>query len=280
MTQFANPLKQYFRQPAIYMRLPTGGKYWPVGTIDLPPNGEIPVYPMTAIDEITYRTPDALFNGQAVISVIQSCMPNVKNAWAAPAADVNSMLVAIRLASYGHELEISSTCPACNTAEDYAVDLRQILDQLKLPDFETTLQHGDLEIAFAPVSYEQQNQSNQSQFEEQQVIRSITDSDMSEEEKLKKLNEAMRRITELTIQALKWSIAGIRTPSAIVSEQEYIQEFLINCDRKLFNAIRDRVIGLREISELKPLDIKCGNCSHEYYQTITLDMTSFFGAAS
>ena len=152
MTQFANPLKQYFRQPAIYMRLPTGGKYWAEGTIDIPQNGEIPVYPMTAIDEITYRTPDALFNGQAVASVIQSCIPNVKNAWAAPTPDINSMLVAIRLASYGHELEISSTCPSCDTAEDYAIDLRQILDQLKLPDFESTLQYGDLEIAFTPVS--------------------------------------------------------------------------------------------------------------------------------
>ena len=280
MTQFANPLKQYFRQPAIYMRLPTGGKYWPTGTIDIPQNGEIPVYPMTAIDEITYRTPDALFNGQAVVSVIQSCMPNIKNAWAAPAADVNSMLVAIRLASYGHELEISSTCPSCETVEDYAVDLRQILDQLKLPNFETTLQHGDLEIAFAPVSYEQQNQSNQSQFEEQQMIRSITESSLTEEEKIKKLNDAMRRITELTIQALKCSIAGIRTPGAIVSEPEYIQEFLINCDRKLFTIIRDHVIDLRKVSDLKPLDIKCGNCSHEYQQTVTLDMTSFFGPAS
>ena len=280
MTQFANPLKQYFRQPAIYMRLPTGGKYWPVGTIDMPQNGEIPVYPMTAIDEITYRTPDALFNGQAVVSVIQSCIPSVKNAWAAPSADVNSMLVAIRLASYGHELEISSTCPACETVEDYAVDLRNVLDQLKLPDFETTLQYGDLEIAFTPVSYEQQNRSNQSQFDEQQMIRSATDSDLPEDEKLKRLNDAMRRITELTIEAIKWSISGIRTPSAIVSEPEYIQEFLLNSDRKLFSLIRDRVIDLRKISELKPLDIKCGNCSHEYHQTVTLDMTSFFEPAS
>jgi bacterioferritin-associated ferredoxin len=190
------------------------------------------------------------------------------------------MLVAIRLASYGHELEISSTCPSCETVEDYAVDLRHVLDQLKLPDFESTLQHGDLEIAFAPVSYEQQNKSNQSQFDEQQMIRSATDSDLSEDEKLKRLNDAMRRITELTIEAIKWSISGIRTPSAIVSEQDYIHEFLLNCDRKLFNIIRDHVINLRKISELKPLDIKCGKCSHEYQQTVTLDMTSFFEPAS
>jgi len=280
MTQSANPLKQYFRQPAIYLRLPTGGKYWPPGSIELTHNGEFPVYPMTAIDEITYRTPDALFNGQAVITVIQSCIPNIKDAWQAPTTDINSMLVAIRLASYGHELEISSTCPGCETSEDYALDLRNILDQLKSPDFESTLTYGDLEIAFGPISYQNQNKSNQEQFDEQRMIRSVTDSDLPENEKLQRLNDAMRRITELTIDALKWSITGIRTPGAIVSETEHIQEFLRNCDRKLFNIIRDHVINLRQTSELKPLDIVCGKCHHEYRQSVTLDMTSFFGPAS
>jgi len=280
MTQSANPLKQYFRQPAIYLRLPTGGKYWPPGSIELTHNGEFPVYPMTAIDEITYRTPDALFNGQAVATVIQSCIPNVKNAWAAPTTDINSMLVAIRLASYGHELEISSTCPSCETIDDYALDLRHVLDQLKMPDFESTMKYGDLEISFGPISYEIQNKSNQEQFDEQRMIQSVNESDLPEAEKLKRLNDAMRRITELTVDALKWSIAGIRTPGAIVSETEYIQEFLINCDRKLFNLIRDHVINLRKTSELTPLSITCGNCKHEYKQTVTLDMTSFFEPAS
>ena len=280
MTQSANPLKQYFRQPAIYLRLPTGGKYWPPGSIELTHNGEFPVYPMTAIDEITYRTPDALFNGQAVVTVIQSCIPNVKNAWAAPTTDINSMLVAIRLASYGHELEISSTCPSCETSDDYALDLRHVLDQLKMPDFESTMQHGDLEISFGPISYEIQNKSNQEQFDEQRMIQSVTESDLPEADKLKRLNDAMRRITELTVDALKWSISGIRTPGAIVSETEHIQEFLVNCDRKLFNRIRDHVINLRKASELTPLGITCDNCQHEYKQTVTLDMTSFFEPAS
>jgi hypothetical protein len=63
MTQISNPLRQYFRQPAIYLRLPTEGKHWPSEALDMPANKELPVLPMTAIDEITYRTPDGLFNG-------------------------------------------------------------------------------------------------------------------------------------------------------------------------------------------------------------------------
>jgi hypothetical protein len=280
MNQIFNPLRQYFRRPSIYLKLPSKGEFWPEGSLESTENGELPVFPMTAIDEITYRTPDALFNGDAVVSVIQSCIPSVKNAWDAPVSDVNPILVAIRIASYGHELELGTTCPACTHEADYTLDLRIVLDQLKNPDFKNTIKHGDLEISFQPISYRQQHETNNTQFEEQRTIQLIPGSDLPDEEKVKRLNSALKRITELTVMALKHSIAGIRTPQNIVTEPEFIEEFLNNCDRKLFNIIRDRVIELRQSSELKPLHITCTECSHEYDQPLTLDMASFFEPAS
>lgn len=280
MTQLDNPLRQYFRQPAIYMRLPSGGEHWAEGSLVMPPNNELPVYPMTAIDEITYRTPDALFNGQAVISVIHSCIPNIKNAWAAPMPDVNAILTAIRIASYGHDLDVGSTCPKCETQADYTIDLRNVLDQLKCPNFADPLISGDLVITFQPTTYKTQNETNQEQFEEQKIMQMLPSSDLPEKEKLERMQQVLIKITELTVKALKWSIQSIRTPQAIVSEPEFIEDFLKNCDRTLFNAIRDKVINLRLTSEIKPLAIRCGECDHEYEQPMTLDMTSFFGPAS
>ena len=165
MTQSINPLKQYFRQPAIYIRLPSAGKFWADGSLDLPENRELPVLPMTAVDEITYRTPDALFNGQAVVTVIQSCLPNIQDAWRMPTIDVNSVLIAIRIASYGHELEITTTCPSCETESDYVLDLRSVLDRLECPDYAETLKQGDLEVSFTAMDYAQQNAINIEQFE-------------------------------------------------------------------------------------------------------------------
>lgn len=280
MTQNANPLKQYFRQPAIYLRLPSGGEFWPAGSLEMPQNGEIPVLPMTAIDEITYRTPDALFNGQAVVNVIQSCIPAIKNAWAVPSSDINAVLTAIRIASYGHSMEITTVCPACENADDYTLDLRTVLDQLRSPDYNTTVSHGDLVISFQPINYQTQNETNQLQFEEQRILSLLPDSDLDEKEKVLRLNDALRKITEITVQALKHSIASIRTPSSIVTEPEHIEEFLNNCDRKLFNKIRDHILSIRESSDLKPVNVKCTSCSNEYQQALTLDMSSFFGAAS
>jgi len=280
MTTTTNPLQQFFRQPAIYVRLPSGGEFWTPGSLDIPQNGELPVFPMTAIDEITYRTPDALFNGQAVVEVIQSCIPAIRNAWAIPSIDLNAILVAIRIASYGHEMEIGTTCPNCATDADFSLDLRSVLDQLRAPDYTETLQRGDLEISFHPMNYEQQNASNLEQFENQRLIRAVPVSELPDDQKIQQMTEIMKTVTRLTVKALTASIASIRTPTALVTEPTHIQEFLENCDRNIFNAVRDHAVKLRSDTELRPMALTCTNCSHQYEQALTLDMANFFAPAS
>jgi hypothetical protein len=197
-----------------------------------------------------------------------------------PVVDLNAVLVAIRIASYGHNMEIMSTCPACNTDSDYTLDLRTVLDKLKSGDFHQDIKHGDLSIAFRPMTYEHQNTSNQNQFEQQKRIQVVQTSDLSDAEKISELNSSLQKITELTMEALKWSIASIRTPQALVTEPEYIHEFLSNCDRKLFAQIKEHIISLRESSEIKPLHIECSECHHKYQQMVSLDQSSFFADAS
>jgi hypothetical protein len=275
-----NPLRQYFRQPSIYIRLPSGGQHYSEGALTVPPNGEIPVLPMTAVDEITYRTPDALFNGAAMVSVIESCVPNIHNAWAIPAMDVDTILLGIRVASYGHDMELGTTCPKCQHETEFSVDLRQALDQIRAPNYEAPVRHGDLEFYFRPMTYRNLNDNNQAQFDQQKMISVLPDAEISETEKISAISDALRKITAMTIDALCQSIAVVKTPQALVSEQPFIEEFLKNCDRELFNQIRDHVIKLRELSELQPLKLKCTACNHEYEQALTLDMTSFFAPAS
>jgi hypothetical protein len=277
-----NPLKQYFRQPAIYIRLPSGGEFYPPGTVDMPPNGELPVLPMTAVDEITYRTPDALFNGSAMVNVIQSCVPNIKNAWAIPAIDVDSILVGIRVASYGHNMELTSQCPVCKQDHEFSVDLRLVLDQLQTPDYTSAVNHGDLEFYFKPMTYKNLNENNQMQFEQQKLMSLMPDSEMPDADKISSISDALKKLTMITIDALCQSIAAVKTPSALVTEPEFIQELMQNCDRNVFNSIRDHIVKLKTSSELQPLKIKCpeAECQHNYEQGMTLDMTSFFGAAS
>ena len=280
MTQIDNPLRKYFRQPVIHLRLPSGGKFYPPGSIDLPPNGEIPILPMTAVDEVTSRTPDALFNGSAVVNVISSCVPNIKDCWTIPAVDFNALLAAVRIASYGHEMEIGSTCPACGQIHEYTIDVRQALDQLRMPDYDTPAQLGDLSVYFTPMTYRQLNEVSRVQFGDQKLMQVINSSENTEEEKMVKLGEAFKRITYLTIRSIAQSIGAIKSANLMVTDYEQIEEFLINAPKDVFNKIRDHAVKLREATDLNPVDITCDNCQNQYKQEFTLDMSNFFETAS
>lgn len=276
----SNPLKQYFRQPAIYVRLPSNGKFYPQGSLDMPANGELPVLPMTTLDEITYRTPDALFNGSAVVSVIQSCVPNIKNAWNMPSMDIDTLLVAIRIATYGHELDISTKCPSCEHEADFGLDLRVVMDQIQTPDYGKVMDIGDLQIYFRPMSYQQMNDNSMTQFQDQKLLQMLDNANTDDESRVQQLGEALKKITQFTTNALAQNIAMVRTPQAQVVEIEHIAEWLSQCDRGTFARIRDYIVDTKQQGELQPLAMKCSACSHEYRQAFTLDMTNFFEVAS
>ena len=134
-----NPLRQFFRQPAIYIKLPSLGNHWPKDTLAMPDNGELPVLPMTAIDEITARTPDALFNGTAVTELIKSCVPCIKDPWSIPTIDLDAILIAIRAATNGNLLDIESTCPSCNESASYNVNLIGLLSKIVVDEYKNNV---------------------------------------------------------------------------------------------------------------------------------------------
>jgi DNA-directed RNA polymerase subunit RPC12/RpoP len=79
------------------------------------------------------------------------------------------------------------------------------------------------------------------------------------------------------MSALAMTVDHIRTPNdEIVSDKNFILEFLRNCDKTSFESIRDQQSKLKEQSDMKPLGIQCPSCSHKYEQQFTLNMSDFF----
>jgi hypothetical protein len=280
MTESSNPLKRFFRQPAVFLRLPSAGNYYPSGAIEIPPTKEVPVYPMTALDEITYRTADALFNGSAVAEVIRSCVPSIIDPWAVPAIDIDSLLIAIKIASTGNSMDFESSCPECKEENDFSLDLNTVLGSINTPDYSQTLTIGDLVIYFKPLTYQQINDNALSQYEDQRLLSSIPDSDLPDSEKVKQLNDAFLKLTKLTMSAISLSISMIVADDTMVSDVAYINEFIKEADGNTFNAIRDHIVKLRAEAELKPLKLQCRSCGHKYESVFTLNPSNFFGRAS
>ena len=271
-----NPLRQYFRRPAVHVKLPSGGLDYPEGVIDMPPSGELPVYPMTAIDEITARTPDALYNGVAVTELIKSCVPNIKDPWQINSNDLDAILIAIKAAAGEENLDIESICPKCTESSTYGISLVGVLSTLKSGDYTPELEVGDLKIKFRPLTYREMNVASLGQFEVQKLFANIGNIE-DEDERNKVSKQALEKITNLTMDLLSQAMEYVQTPSLKVEETEFILDFLRNCDRTVYIKIRDYNAELKMSTEIKPLQIKCIHCGNEYEQPFTINPTDFFG---
>jgi hypothetical protein len=276
MTINNNPLRQYFRRPAVHLRLPSKGKYYAANVVDTPPSGELPVYPMTAIDEITVKTPDALFNGSAIPELIKSCVPDIKDPWAINNIDLDAILISIKAATGDGEMDLDTVCPACEEETKYGVNLIGMLTQLKEGDYDEELVINNLHIKFRPLTYKEMNSASMNQFEIQKLFNSIEQL-TDDLEKAEKVKIAIISVTELTMKLLANAIAYISTPSARVEEPEYILDFLKNCDKESYNKIKDYHTSLKEETTIKPLQLTCNSCSHKYEQPFTLNTADFFG---
>lgn len=270
-----NPLKQYFRRPAVYISLPSGTSAYSPDVVEMTETGDLPVFPMTAIDEITSRTPDALFNGTAVTELIKSCVPNIKDPWSINSNDIDTILIGIKAASGGDTMDVNSMCPACDEVNEYGVHLMGLLTSIKPGDYDKLFETGDLKIKFRPLIYKEMNEAALGQFEVQRTfagLASITDNDERERISV----ESLEKITLLTMKLIAQTVEYIQTPGMKVTEHEFIFDFLKNCDRKVYVEIRDFNAQLRTNAEIKPLNIACPSCKHEYEQAITLSPSDFF----
>ena len=174
-----NPLQKYFRQPKIYLSLPSNGKYYPTGSLEISENGEYPVFPMTARDEIMIKTPDALLNGQATASVITSCIPAIKDPFNMPSMDLDACLIAIRIATYGEMMEVSIKVPVTGEDKDFDLDLRIMLDQFSNVDYNSAIQLDGMIVNLRPLTYGEFTETSRKTFDEQRIFNVINDSDIS-----------------------------------------------------------------------------------------------------
>jgi hypothetical protein len=173
-------------------------------------------------------------------------------------------------------MDIESTCPSCSEESSYGVNLTGLLTSLTAGNYDDEVLINELKFKFKPLSYKEINQINMAQFEIQNIARNL---DKIEDEQARQLQttETMHRLTELSMGFVSQAIEHIATPSAFVTEKEYILDFLRNCDKQTFEDLRQKTIDLRQASEIKPLKIKCIHCSNEYEQSIILNATDFFG---
>lgn len=272
-----NPLQKYFRQPKIFINLPSKGVYY----LDSSLKGDhsnFPIFGMTGMDEIIMKTPDALFNGEATVKVIESCCPYIVDAWQTPSIDIDALLVAIRIATYGEDMDLSHTCPNCQTVNDFSVNLNKVLEYFSSNTFDGVIEIDDLVITIRPLRYSEITKFNIENYRLQKMLYQLSKAESSgDDDQVQKMQDDIyKRISEMQIELFLTSIENVRFPEGIVDDIEMIEEWIQNSDREFFKKIKTKLEQNKKQWDIPSQNITCSNCGHQSQAEITVDQSNFF----
>lgn len=279
-----NPLSAYFRAPKLYTKLPSGGQFYADGIMDADStNEELAIFPMTTKDELLLKNPDALLNGEAVSSLIKSCVPQIKQPKKLYSADVDALLIAIRGASSGDEVDVAAKCPKCETTTDITVSVEESLltmEELN-EEYSLSLSNGLL-IKALPFDYNSTIKAGVASFQSTRSMQSI--SEMKDDlERLKAFNESFVTLADLNFELLIESLSSITYQNedgedVSVTDKVTIREFLENTDNKTGKEIEELVNSINTKGVKQDVKVTCGNeeCGEEFVAPINFDPVNFF----
>ena len=283
MVETNNPLAKHFRQPALYTTIPSGGQWYPTGTLVFDNENELAVYPMTARDELAMNSPDSLLNGSVTVDVIKSCVPGIKDPWSMPVIDMDTIMIAIRIATFGHMMDMEVTIPNTDEKHNYSIDLRTANDNLDKSTFDDNVVAGTVTVKIKPMTYRQATNLQLKSFEQSRLVQQLQDNSISPTEKQKKFNEIFGYLTALTVENMKESVIAVTTEGTTVTDKKHIDEYVDHMDAVTAKAIRAKLEKQNLIGKVQPITLSTDKeqqkkgAPKNFTVPIALDSSNFFG---
>lgn len=269
-----NPLLKYYRQPKIYFSLPSQGLFYPPGSLDGDPS-KLPVFGMTAMDEILMKTPDALFSGESVVQVLKSCIPSLVSPWHMPSLDIDAALLAIRIATYGETIETTFTCKNCKEETKFDLNLVKTLEYFDGISYESQVIVGPLVVNLRPLTYKEMTEFNMQQYAlRRQLVQNLDG--MDEDEKNKFIDDKYQKLSDIIMSSFKKCIVSVEADDQVVEDEQAILQWIKNSDKQFFDQIKKHLEALGEKWAIKDQQCECSNCGTVNEVAIALDQSNFF----
>ncbi len=273
-----NPLKNYFRTFKLYMKLPSGMSYYTPDVVTFTDKGEIGVLPMTGKDELAFKNPDALLNGEALIEVLTSCVPAVKLPRALLTNDIDALITAIRYATYNDALETELKCPKCGHDNVFKLDLQYALDNMTElePEYVINLETG-LSVFLKPYTFPDLLKGLHSNFEQTKLQRAVESQNLSDAQRSAIYGTAFKEIATVKFELMLSGIVKVvdEGRGVNVTDKKFIKEFLYNIDKKSVDKIHDLLTKINQIGIKRTFTAKCTECEHEWESEIDFNPVNF-----
>ena len=283
MTNKSNPLANHFRQPKLYMKLPSGGLFNDKGTLDMPSSNEVAIFPMTAKDEILMKNPDALLNGEAVLQVIKSCVPSAIEPSELTNLDVDAILMGIQAATFGDTMDVEANCDHCDEELTGAASIQDALDEIAPLEEDVIVDYQGLKVFLRPVRYKTTIEAGLINFQTTRSLQAI--SDLPDDiDKLKIFNENFNKMAVLNFKLICDSIEKIiiensEDEDTVVTDRDQIIEFLENCEASIGKQIESETTKISTTGIRKNVTFQCEACDKTTDKEIVLDPVNFFMAS-
>lgn len=274
-----NPLIMYNRRPPTYVSLPSGGKHYaipPKLTVD----GELAVYPLTAKQELLLKSPDSLLNGESMFQVLKHVAPDIQDPYQVPLCDLEAILIAMRLVSYGPSLDVDLSCPRCKQNNVRTVNLQQFIAKVQpLADKYTVKLPNDLVVYLRPRNIKQNIQESLVTLEQERMVLSVSDETKSVEERAELYNKSMAYLTEKSVQNLAGYIYKVETPDGkSFDDHATIYEWVDQISIDEFKLIDAQVKKIDQAGIDTKIKVVCESeeCKHEFEDRLQFDPSRFF----
>lgn len=277
-TTSVNPLKQYFRQVKLYIKLPSGNSYYSNDVVEFVNTNEVGILPMTGSDELALKNPDALLNGEALIQVIKSCVPNIKNPRLLLSNDIDALITAIRYATFNDSLETNLHCPECNHENSFKLNLQYALDNMEFLESEYVVNlDSGVSVFVKPHAFPELLRSLHAQLEQSKLTRSMSDESISDNERSIIFGKAFKEMSQMTYELMLNSVIKVINESAgiNVTDKSFIKEFLYNIDKQSIDKIDDLIKEINKIGIKKTFIAKCEKCDHQWENDIDFNPVNF-----
>ena len=273
-----NPLKQYFRKPGIWIKLPSQGNFYKDKPADLNEMGEIPIYPLTAKDELMLKNADALLNGSAITQMINSCAPSITDPMVMPAIDLDAVLVAIKRCTYGESQDVTCSCPKCETSNEVTINLNQIISSIKsVEKLEPVELDNGIKVFIKPVTVHNLLNLNWVQFEQIRNIQLAEQNNVDETTKVNLMQKSYQVLTEKNIDIVSSCIDTVLLPDGIaVTDNENIKDWINDLSKPDFTKIEESIMVTSSMGIDKEFNVSCKNCNTDFKSSLDLNPTTFF----
>jgi len=268
------------RQPKLFIDLPSGGKYYDDTVIKDQQYTQIPVYGMNAMDEIMFKTPDALFTGEATVRVVQSCVPAILDPWKIVGFDIDYILIAIRIATYGDELPIQSSCPHCNEENESVLSLTNMLDGYSQYQTDYQFEIEDYTFNLKPITYRQLTDFAMQNYQfERTLVQIAANKDLDPKKKTDMQNDVYIKSNELNIRLAISYIANVMSNGEVEEDTQEITDFIVNNEAVFYNRLKEGIFDLSARWNVPNIQLKCAaeECEKDYETKIDMDYANFFG---